>query len=537
MNAAAWHHHLHDYPDAQWAHRLVHDIIHGVDIGYRGNRSLRITCLNFVEAGAEHRAVSASLTEDATAKRIIGPFTSPPFPFFRCSPLKTVEKRGCPGKYRIIHHLSHPHNLSINSNTADWPCRLSRFDHAVRIVRHLGRGCFLSKVDIKSAYRAVPVRPADWPMLGMIWEGRYWFHTTLPFGLRSSCHLWERYATAAQWIAQHALGIRWMIHYVDDFLIAAARRQVCQRDLDHFRSLLSHLGLPEAIDKTEAPTTRLLFLGILIDTATMSVSLDQDRLDRIKALLSEWEGRHTCSLRQLQSLVGTLSWASQVVRHGRTFLQHMRDQIRRTCQAQAQGAAPAAALICLTSDFRDDLSWWQHFMADWNGVSLLPETGWLDTANITQVYTDACTDGFAAVARTQWFQRRWSNEQEAASRGTGMARDSMPWKELYAIVAAAATWGRHWSRRRVLFWTDCQPVVQALSKGASRTGRMMQLIRHLHFYAARHSFSYRVQHIAGVDNAIADELSRVHDVSQLSIACRSRIDPLPITPALPTVLS
>jgi hypothetical protein len=118
-----------------------------------------------------------------------------------------------------------------------------------------------------------------------------------------------------------------------------------------------------------------------------------------------------------------------------------------------------------------------------------------------------------------------------------MSRDSMPWKELYAIVAAAATWGPHWSRRRILFWTDCQPVVQALSKGASRTRRMMQLIRALHFYAARHSFSYRVQHIAGVDNGIADELSRVHDVSQLSPACRSSIDPSQVTPVLPTVLS
>jgi hypothetical protein len=63
----------------------------------------------------------------------------------------------------------------------------------------------------------------------------------------------------------------------------------------------------------------------------------------------------------------------------------------------------------------------------------------------------------------------------------------------------------------------------------------MQLIRALHFYAARFHFVYRAEHIAGVDNAIADELSRVHDVSQLSPACRRCIDPSPVIPSLPAI--
>jgi hypothetical protein len=79
------------------------------------------------------------------------------------------------------------------------------------------------------------------------------------------------------------------------------------------------------------------------------------------------------------------------------------------------------------------------------------------------------------------------------------------------------------------------PVVQALSKGASRTRRIMQLIRILHFTAAQHHFIYRVHHIPGVENTIADELSRVHDVSQLSTRCRNSIDPSPITPVLPLI--
>ena len=83
--------------------------------------------------------------------------------------------------------------------------------------------------------------------------------------------------------------------------------------------------------------------------------------------------------------------------------------------------------------------------------------------------------------------------------------------------------------------TDCMPVVQALAKGASRTRRIMQLIRALHYYAARHHFIYRAEHIPGVDNDVADELSRVHDMSQLSTECRRNIDPSPVIPVLPAI--
>ena len=153
----------------------------------------------------------------------------------------------------------------------------------------------------------------------------------------------------------------------------------------------------------------------------------------------------------------------------------------------------------------------------------------------TASFTDACVEGYAAVCGTEWFHATWTEEQQRLAQDDDMSRDSMPWKELYAIVAAAATWGSKWARRRVLFFTDCMPVVHALAKGASRTRRIMQLIRLLHHYAATHHFVYRVQHIPGVENDIADELSRVHAVSQLSTRCRSSIDPSPITTVLPRI--
>jgi hypothetical protein len=532
LKPAAWLQLLATFPEPNWAHRLVHDLIHGVNIGFQGVRSHRLTSRNFTVSPEEDAAVTADLAAEVSLHHIAGPYTAPPFPHYVCSPLKTVPKKGNAAKFRIIHHLSYPHGRSINSSTADWPCPLAGFDHAIRIVRQLGKGCYMAKVDVKAAYRCIPVRPADWPLLGMHWQGWYYFHRTLPFGLRSACHLWERYATAMEWVIHTQFNVPHITHYVDDTFLANSTEDLCARDLARTKEGMAALGAPDAADKTEGPTTALTYLGIRIDSVAMSISLDASRLAAILELINQWCVRTTCSVRQLQSIIGTLQWAAYVVRHGRTFLQHLRDLL-----AARQGSARPSDedAIILTEEAREDLLWWQRYIAQWNGVSLLWEQQWMDRSSILQPHTDACVVGYAAVVNTHWFHGRWTLEQERAARDATMARDSMPWKELFAIVAAAATWGSGWERQKIVFFTDCMPVVQALKKGSSRTRRIMQLIRILHYYAARYHFVYRVEHIAGARNTIADELSRVHDVTQLSMGCRRSIDPSPVIPVLPAI--
>jgi hypothetical protein len=448
---AAWLRLLAEYPDRNWAHRLVYDLVHGVNIGFRGPRLQRRESRNLTASAAEDAAIATDLVTEVALHHIAGPYEQAPFDHYVCSPLKTVPKKGNAEKFRIIHHLSYPHGRSINSFTADWPCSLAGFDHAIRIVRQLGQSCYLAKVDVKAAYRCIPVRPADWPLLGMRWQGQYYFHRTLPFGLRSACHLWERYATAMEWVIRTQFGVQQITHYVDDTFLANRTWELCARDLASTKAGMDALGAPDADDKTVGPATALTYLGIRIDSVAMSISLDASKLASILELLNQWCARCTCSLRQLQSLIGTLQWAASVVRHGRTFLQHLRDLA--TAHNDSSRVSDEHA-IRLTEDALDDLLWWQQYVAQWNGVSLLWEQQWLDRSSILQPHTDACVEGYAAVCGTQWFHGRWSPEQELAARDATMGRDSMPWKELFAIVAAAATWGHKWERRKLS--TECR---------------------------------------------------------------------------------
>lgn len=62
----------------------------------------------------------------------------------------------------------------------------SSIRHALNLLRKYGRGSQLAKLDLKSAYRMVPVHPVDHPLLGIEWQGTVFVDTCLPFGLRSA---------------------------------------------------------------------------------------------------------------------------------------------------------------------------------------------------------------------------------------------------------------------------------------------------------------------------------------------------------------
>ena len=85
----------------------------------------------------------------------------------RWSILGLIPKGGQPGKFRLIIDLSSPHGASVNDGIDPELCSLSysSVDEAVAQVRRCGIGALMAKLDLKSAYRRVPVHPA-WDVLG-----------------------------------------------------------------------------------------------------------------------------------------------------------------------------------------------------------------------------------------------------------------------------------------------------------------------------------------------------------------------------------
>ena len=179
-----------------------------------------------------------------------GPYPTPPLPLLRCSGLGVVPKKD--GGWRVIYHLSAPHGSSINDyvDPDQFSLHYCTIDSAINIINTLGPGTLMGKIDLKNAFRIMPVRRADWNLLGIHWQDHWYVDKCLPFGLRSSPSLFNQFADALEWILTHNHHIRHLIHYLDDFFTAGPpHSNLCQHNLDTMTRVYAAINAPIKSEK------------------------------------------------------------------------------------------------------------------------------------------------------------------------------------------------------------------------------------------------------------------------------------------------
>ena len=84
-----------------------------------------------------------------------------PFVNLRVSGLGAAPKKN--GKWCVILHLSAPYGASVNDGISrdEFSLNYSSVDDAVRLFLKHGVGSLIAKVNLKSAFRMVPVRAED----------------------------------------------------------------------------------------------------------------------------------------------------------------------------------------------------------------------------------------------------------------------------------------------------------------------------------------------------------------------------------------
>ena len=252
----------------------------------------------------------------------------------------------------------------------------------------------MAKTDIKSAFRIIPIHPSDHPLLGMKWWGLYYYDRCMPMGCASSWKTFEIFSTSIEWIARHKLEIDELLHLLDDFLFVSATYSQCQGNLDRFINLCSQLGIPIAPDKTFRPATTLTFAGIELDSIGSEARLPQDKIVKCVESISAFLKRKKVQLKELQSLIGLLNFATSVVTPGKAFLRRLYDL--------TQGVTRPHHFIRLRSDVKEDLRVWLTFLSSFNGVYFFRHEEWNNSTRLN-LFTDASGSiGFGAVFGTAW---------------------------------------------------------------------------------------------------------------------------------------
>ena len=440
--------------------------------------------------------VSKYLKKELSFHSVVGPFDVNPFVApAGVSPLNTRDKKDSDEK-RIILDLSYPDGLAVNEGIAadkylgvkiEW--HLPTVDSLANIMIKKGKGCLLFKRDLRRYYRQIFVCPGDVHLLGYIFDGKLYFDCTLPMGMTSSCFIAQRVSSSLTFI-MHCRNVE-IVNYIDD-LGGADTPDKAWESFEDLGAMLKSLGILESEAKATPPCTEMVFLGICLNSVNQTLSISQDRVREIVCLTDKWLQKSSASLKELQSLIGVLSFAASVVREGRLFFSRLLTLLK---------SCPKDKPITLSDDAKKDILWWNKFCAEFNGIEAIPSDIWSKPDEIFS--TDACLTGVGGWCSLHYFHFVIPDSIIRSGKFVNQF-------ELYAVLMAVRAWKHLFESKNILVYCDNSTTVSVLQSGKSSCSFMQNCLREIRFWSAKNKFRLRAVHIDGVSNRIADALSRWH---------------------------
>ena len=267
------------HPDLRFAEYILNKLLAGFCIGFSRHCPLQALHCNHPSASQHLEVVRKHIRSELERGSLVEPLHPSLAACVHTSPIGLVPKSQS-DKWWMIVDLSAPGGASVNDGISADVCSLTyaSVDNAVSIIQYLGQRSQLVKMDLKDAYRIIPVNPQNYHLLSIQWDNQVFVDCSLPFGLRSAPKVFTAFADLVAWII-HCWGVRWLLHYLDDFLLfgAPGTLEVASAAALAMEAL-ANAGIPVAAHKTEGPSTAVTSLGIMVDTVLFQLRLPPEKL-------------------------------------------------------------------------------------------------------------------------------------------------------------------------------------------------------------------------------------------------------------------
>ncbi|XP_077308637.1 uncharacterized protein LOC143927975 [Lithobates pipiens] len=205
------------------------------------------------------------------------------------------------GKFRLIL------NLKLLNKWVTY--RKFRMETIFTVRSVLPPNCFMASLDLRDAYLHIPIQEDSQKYLriAILWGSqiRYLQFRALPFGLSSSPRIFTK--VLAEALAPLRLKGIAVIPYLDDLLFFAPSKLQLQGDLRVAISCLKRLGWLINQEKSHLiPTQALQYLGFLVDSVSQKVFLTEEKVIKVKEMVTFLQSNQTISIRSAMAGLGLL---------------------------------------------------------------------------------------------------------------------------------------------------------------------------------------------------------------------------------------
>ena len=403
------------------------------------------------------------------------------------SPIFTLEKKD--HSTRMILNLK-----NLNESVEYKKFKMDTFASVVPLVK---KDCYMASIDLKMAYYTIPIHKDYKKYLRFVWNTQIYQYTCLPNGLSSAPRIFTKlmkpvFATLRR-LGHTNLG------YIDDLYLQSDSYDECLENISDTIRVLEELGFTINREKSVVkPTKTLEFLGFIIDSEHMNIKLSEKKTNIVLNKCLDMHRKNICSLRLLASLIGTLVSVFPAVEYGPLYyrtLEHQKIEGLHTNYGNFE------SIVNINSEMKFQIRWWIE--------NIKCQCKLINHGNpVLVLYTDAAGSGWGGHLNQEYGAPLLAN-------GVWSDNESVLHSNVLELLAIFYCMKKLCSSVRnvhIRIMSDNTTAISYINNMGGIRSPQCEAVAFMIWQLARgQEIWISAAHVPGVDNCLADRLSRKYD--------------------------
>ena len=165
----------------------------------------------------------------------------------------------------------------------------------------------------------------------------------------------------------------------------------CNKITVIFLDICACIKFPVSLEKTEWASPQIIFLGMLLDGKTHTISISLKRRDEMLAMINRFSQKRKATIKDLQKQAGHLNFINRAVVPGRAFKRRIYAKFSGPNLLSNSGKIlQQHHHVKLDHEFRMDCMMWSIFLTDLTAVNRpFLDLNKVSTASDISFYSDA----------------------------------------------------------------------------------------------------------------------------------------------------